>query len=541
MMNEAVFIIGHVAVPFSGDIAPDGHPEHLGAWPCDGFYAELDSIWTDSLITINLSNSRNGNKPGDGKFDNHTCPGPVRLQIGRVDFANMDKFPQSEEELLRRYLNKDHAWLTGKIPVIERGLIDNNIPGFKEGLGQVPWKNFSTMFGIDQVKEKPYRTTLLNESWLWSYGCGGGGPESASDISSTTLMVDDSLQTVFTMLFGSYFGDWDYPNDFLRAAIASKGPTLVSTWGNRPNWIFHHMALGEHTGMAPKLMLNNYSLYWAHFSRRFVHIGLMGDPTLRMHILPPVENLNIIQDGLQIHLSWEDPAAALGYFIYKKTAPDQSYSLLNVDPITDLFYTDPCVPEGWVSYMVRSVELRASGSGSYYNLSNGLAGEFIVKPWELNPQTTMASPGQSNGSASVGPTDGCTPYIYLWSNGSTNDTIEQIGPGTYCVTVTDCLGCSAFTCMDVDQGSSFHALPGVITFSIYPNPAQDILTLDLLFNYFVRVRVRLWSVEGHILSNQVLQGEAIHHQLDVRNLPAGAYCLEIENQGQSVSTLWIKE
>ncbi|MEZ5031590.1 MAG: hypothetical protein R2787_09330 [Saprospiraceae bacterium] len=124
-------------------------------------------------------------------------------------------------------------------------------------------------------------------------------------------MASDSLQTVFTMLFGSYFGDWDYPNNFLRAAIAS-GSTLVSTWGNRPNWIFHHMALGEHTGYAAQVTMNNSSLYWAGYSRRFVHIGLMGDPTLRMHILPPVSNLTLTRDGMQVHLDWAALAGAAG-------------------------------------------------------------------------------------------------------------------------------------------------------------------------------------------------------------------------------------
>ncbi len=538
--NEAVFIVGHVPVPYSGDIAPDGHPEHLGAWPCDGYYAELDSSWTDSIITINLNNYRNGNKPGDGKFDNRTYPGRVRLQIGRVDFANMDKFPQSEEELLRRYLNKDHAWRMGQIPVIERGLLDNNFQKFPEGMGQVPLKTFPPMFGLDQVKDLPYRSTLLNESWLWSYGGGGGGPESASDISSTTMMVDDSLQTVFTMLFGSYFGDWDYPNDFLRAAIASKGPTLISTWGNRPNWVFHHMALGEHTGLAPKLMMNNYSLYWSGFARRFVHIGMMGDPTLRMHILAPIQNLNLTQDGKQIHLNWEDPASAIGYFIYKKTSPDKQFTLLNIDPVTDLYYIDPCVDEGWVTYMVRSVELRKSGSGTYYNLSSGLTDEILANPWNLHPIASMATSGQMDGMASVNPVDGCPPYVFIWSNGASTPSITNLGVGNYCVTVTDCFGCSADTCLVIDQSSSLKSLPGLVTFNLFPNPTGDDLNLEVQFDHRRIVRLQLRSMQGKLLSDQVLEGEKIQNHWDVRHLPAGAYLLQVDSGGNSTITTWVK-
>lgn len=538
--NEVIFLLGHIPVPYSGDIAPDGHPEHLGAWPCDGYYAELDSAWTDSIITVNLSNSRNGNKPGDGKYDNRTFPGPVRLQVGRVDFFQMDKLLLSEEELMRRYLNKDHNWRTGQIPVVERGLIDNNIQKFQEGLGQVPWKTFSPMFGLEQVKDVPYRSTLMNESWLWSYGCGGGGPESASDISSTTLMATDSLQTVFTMLFGSYFGDWDQPNDFLRAAIGS-GSTLISTWGNRPNWVFHHMALGEHTGLASQLTMNNFSLYFTTHARRYVHIGLMGDPTLQMHTLAPVENLELTRDGLQIHLDWKDPAGAIGYYVYKKTAPDQPYSLLTTDPVVDLFYTDPCVEDGWVRYMVRSVELRTSGSGSYYNLSAGLAEEIIADPWDLHPLVAMATPGNSDGSASVNPLDGCLPHTFQWSDGSTTASISDLAPGEYCVTVTDCLGCSRDTCLTVDLNSSLGALPHLISYRLYPNPADERITLDLAFSTHQEVQLRMWNMFGQLLSDQVIQGDQVHQEWDIRYYSAGTYWLQIETNGRSATTIWMKE
>lgn len=40
--TKALFIVGHLAVPYSGNQAPDGHDEHSGAWPCDGYYGELN-------------------------------------------------------------------------------------------------------------------------------------------------------------------------------------------------------------------------------------------------------------------------------------------------------------------------------------------------------------------------------------------------------------------------------------------------------------------------------------------------------------------
>src|SRR5438552_6534274 len=83
---KAVFLLGHVPVPYSGDIIPDGHyPDHQGAWPCDGYYGDMDGIWTDTSVNDTAaSEPRNRNVPGDGKFDQSTFPAPLKLMVGRV-------------------------------------------------------------------------------------------------------------------------------------------------------------------------------------------------------------------------------------------------------------------------------------------------------------------------------------------------------------------------------------------------------------------------------------------------------------------------
>ena len=47
---KSVFIFGHVPVPYSGKLNPDGHPDHLGAWPADVYYGDMDGSWTDSTV-----------------------------------------------------------------------------------------------------------------------------------------------------------------------------------------------------------------------------------------------------------------------------------------------------------------------------------------------------------------------------------------------------------------------------------------------------------------------------------------------------------
>jgi hypothetical protein len=127
--TNVLFLLGHVAVPYSGTSAADGHecgtdvprPWHSGAWPCDGYYAELTgTAWSDSALVSTCDFRENANAPGDGKWDANEFASPLELAFGRVDFARMTAFGVNppvgtnadprEVALLRQYLQKDHRY-----------------------------------------------------------------------------------------------------------------------------------------------------------------------------------------------------------------------------------------------------------------------------------------------------------------------------------------------------------------------------------------------------------------------------------------------
>ncbi len=454
---KTVFLLGHVPVPYSGFIAPDGHvPDHQGAWPCDGYYADMDGSWTDNSINTTVpADPRNHNIPGDGKFDQSSFPSALELGLGRVDFANMPAFAQSEEELLRRYLNKNHAWRKGLMDVEERGLVQNNFAGFAEGFGQNGWKNFVPMFGYANVKELPYRSTLQAESYLWSYGCGVGSYTSASGIVNTNELAVDSLQTVFTMLFGSYFGDWDRSNNLLRAALAS-GSTLTNAWAARPNWMFHHMALGEPIGYSARLsMTNNGALYQAGFSAMSIHTGLMGDPSIGMHVNRQPQDLTAVTDKFNVNLSWDAVDDVVGYYVYKLPKNSTRYQLVQPDPIVGTSYIDPCSGEGMQKYQVRAVTLRQSASGSYYHVGpaasvelstdhSGIAAMsgFVAVPFF--DELSLANASLNAGS-----------YLWKFGDGATSTDASPThfysNPGSFSVCLTVFDACYSDTlCQTVD-------------------------------------------------------------------------------------------
>ncbi|HEX6810832.1 MAG TPA: hypothetical protein VF384_04330 [Planctomycetota bacterium] len=379
---KAVFLLGRIPVPYSGAIAPDGHPDHQGAWPADVYYGELHGPWTDTSVSItSATRPENDNVPGDGKFDQSSIPSDVDLIVGRVDLSNMPAFGSSETALLQNYLDKDHDYRHKVFTVDQRAVIDDNFGWFGgEAFAATGWRNFAGLCGTANIIEADYFTTLNTTSgngYAWSYGCGGGSYLGASGVGSTAQFVASTNRNVFTILFGSYFGDWDTQDNFLRAPLCS-GWTLVDFWGGRPHWSFHQMAMGETIGAGARLSQNDT---WAGgFGTRSVHVALMGDPTLRQHIIAPASNLAVAAAWPQALLTWgpsADPVA--GYHVYRSQTPAGPFTLVSSAPVAGTAFADPAPPAGNLTYMVRAIRLETSPSGTYWNLSQGVFASVVLQ------------------------------------------------------------------------------------------------------------------------------------------------------------------
>lgn len=66
-------------------------------------------------------------------------------------------------------------------------------------------------------------------------------------------------------------------------------------------------------------------------------------------------------------------------------------------------------------------------------------------------QTNVLVYGQNTGIATVLPTGGRQPYLYLWSNGATTAINSSLGAGTYTVTVTDLNLCTVTQTVTITQ------------------------------------------------------------------------------------------
>ncbi|HEX7859900.1 MAG TPA: chitobiase/beta-hexosaminidase C-terminal domain-containing protein [Verrucomicrobiae bacterium] len=392
--TRALFLFGNIPVPYSGNITPDEHDNHLGAWPADVYYGDIDGTWTDSTLTsTGAEKGWNHNVPGDGKFDQSEVPSAVELQVGRVDLSRMTCFSnktpsRSEVDLLRLYLEKDHAFRHGRLPTDPRALIYDLIGDSEpEPLATMAWRNFAPFVGssIDLAKYGEYIPKTAQQTYLWSSTVAGGSFTSAGGIGPSDVFATATINAVFTMFCGSYYGDWDNESNFLRATLGANGRVLASLYSGQPQWLCQTMALGEPIGAATKLTQENgpNGIYLPHNrGAGQIHVSLHGDPTLRAHPVPSPGNLQASARPDGLLLTW-DPSTysnIAGYTIFERDSSTASFRRITDSPINGTSYL---VLRGQTNrtYMVRALALTTSPSGSYWNASQGaLYPDPLVRP-----------------------------------------------------------------------------------------------------------------------------------------------------------------
>lgn len=468
---RSVFILGHVPVPYSGGFSlaqyypPDGHPDHVGAWPADMYYGTMnESIWTDaSFNNVSGSRTENRNTPGDGKFDIPYIYGDtVTLEVGRVDLYNMPAFGLSDTLLVKRYLNKSHNFKMGVNVGAKKGYVLDNF-GFMggEAFASSGWRALTPMFGdsVTSLAANTWFSTLDVKSSQFVYGTGGGSYTSASGVGSTSNYVSDSTLYNFSMLFGSYFGDWDSQNNFLRAGLASKGWALSCSWSGRPYHYYHQMACGENLGSCIRISQNNYDAYEYNIYPTFVHTALMGDPSLRMNPVPPVSKVTLSTpaDKKSVTVKWSKSpdANVTEYAIYRSKSRNSYFVYRGTVPATDTVFTDSKPYQDINYYMVKAIRPETTFSGIYMNTSIGMF-----------------------------------------------DTISAVNP----------VGIESATAP---------------VFSVYPNPAGHVLHLQSQHSYATPLQITIFDLNGREVLSRTWENSASSEQLNISQLTPGIYVLKI--------------
>ncbi len=515
MQVKAVYILGHVPVPYSGNMAPDGHGYHQGAWACDGYYGDMNGTWTDASVNNAGSNFQwNHNIPGDGKFDQNDLPTALELQVGRVDLSRLDVFAESEMQLLAAYLGKAHAWKTAQFSVPRTAVVWDNLTWVGNPLASSGYMSAAPCVGIDSLLDLDPAQAQFSQHYLAtsdlltfqaSTGLQGSGVNGTTFTGtenglSSQQLVGCTTGGVFNMAIGSYFGDWDNPDNLLRAELA-KGNCLAHMWSGMPNWFLHPMAMGEPIGYCALRTMNNtnqdYSLLnggWQGQSMGQAHMGLMGDPSIRMQYIAPPTELVATNDEWYASFVWSpSPEAVEGYHIYRIDDASGSITRITEEPVMSTSFTSSSQFIPGARYMVRALKLMTTPSGSYYDLSLGA----LAVAQGTQVEDCLGTVG---GTSIPGtPCDDGNPL--------TTDEVFN----------TNCV------CYSPTVGLADRSLTAI---SAWPSPANDALY------------VRTSAAEGVLVARTLAGAEVMrakiiggHARLDTRRLAAGTYVLELDTTG----------
>lgn len=532
----SVILMGNIAIPHSGDIKPDAHNDHKGAWPADLYYGDLDGVWTDdSVNNVTSAYPRIHNVPNDGSFDQDFVPGEIELKIGRLDFSELPVFDMNEHELLNRYLKKNIEFRTGEYEV-RRKAVYRNLNLWVEGLGQNAIRNFTPLVSPDSIETGEY-FAAFNNSYLWSYGSTSGSQFCAQGLGCMDTYANNNFQAVFTSNFGSYFGDYDFENNLLRSILAS-GRVLSAAWVGAPNWYYHPMGMGFDLGYATRLTQNNAGIYYTGVFPKSVTVNLLGDPSLEAYILAPPKDLVATPLDNQVMLTWTPSShEVIGYQVYKKDNSMRYFEPLNEVIIQDTSFVDSCVEGGQqIEYLVKAVKKEITPSGSFINHSTGPIIRVGTNPdiiavadFELIVQDgTLVGNNLSSNS---------DQYLWLLPDGTTNTEADFEIPwaqsGSFSVTLIVSNACFSDT-LTVNEEITITSVSESTNedgIDVFPNPAQKSLTLNTITDI---ERLELFDNVGKKVLT-ITNLKVGTHKINLNQLPTGVLLLQAHIDNRIIS------
>jgi len=110
-------------------------------------------------------------------------------------------------------------------------------------------------------------------------------------------------------------------------------------------------------------------------------------------------------------------------------------------PYYDFWFDMSGIPVNPDSLLAGDYEVRVRDSSMCETIDTVTIGCICFSNISIN-STNLSCFGSSDGTASLTVTGGQSPYTYLWSDGSTIDSISNLSVGIYNVTVTDSNNCS---------------------------------------------------------------------------------------------------
>ena len=186
-------------------------------------------------------------------------------------------------------------------------------------------------------------------------------------------------------------------------------------------------------------------------------------------------------------------------------------------------------------------DLAGLTAGVYTGTVSDSLGCVVVAPVTITEPTLLIATATDLGNgqaANANGTGGTPPYTFQWganANNQTAQTASNLTPGTYFVTVTDDNGCSSDTSV-VILATNLDVLDGIGTINLFPNPANNYITVQMDLMELSDVSLSLFNSVGQLVADKQLGVlQSLTESINTRQLAAGMYTVRIQLDDQIIS------
>jgi hypothetical protein len=403
---KVLLILGHVPMPRSGSanvVAPDDHSQNAGARGCDGYYADMDGVYTDTA-TFNpggLTTPLAINQPNDFKWDQDYFPSNLEMAFGRVDFADITDVTTSELGLIENYLDRLSNYRN-----VNTGFDMGDKSAFNLGYNNSNDASYRTLLNVSKPENVYQKTDASNHNqWVQNNGPFKVYMQNVLVPSITDWQTYGMNATVYSS-DQSYWGFGDVPQPSgvfsrIRALLGVDSKCLVALWTTTSIGLFHQACNGQSIGQA-LLHTMNHNTTNQHLEKpqqqydteawwNRTHFEIWGDPTISLYQVKPVNNLTLTNVSGNPELQWtpSSDTAVLGYHIYESNTELGVFQRISTSPITITNFTiQNYNPSHW--YMVKAIKVVESGCGKLLQSSIGKSIQADVNLTSAEFQTTKS-------------------------------------------------------------------------------------------------------------------------------------------------------
>lgn len=386
---KTLFILGHVPMPRCGStsvVAPDDHSQNTGARGCDGYYADIDGVYTDTA-TYNpgsLSTPLAINLPNDFKWDQDFFSSDVEMSFGRIDFADLTDISTSEYTLIENYIDRLSSYKH-----VDDGFYMGEKSAFYFGYNNSNDGSYRSLVNISKPENVYQKTGTTNDNqWVQNNGPFKIYMQNISTPNISDWQTYGMNATVYSS-DQSYWGFGDVPQPTgvysrIRALLGVDSKCLVALWTTTGLNIFHQICNGQSIGESMKTIINHNptNQYLEKPQQQYdtqdwwnrTHFEVWGDPTLNLYQVKPISGLMLSNISEKAVLQWTPSTDndIVGYHIYESNTELGMFQKVSNSIVIDTFFQIPnYISTNW--YMVKAIKTMESGCGKFLHPSIGMS------------------------------------------------------------------------------------------------------------------------------------------------------------------------